>query len=299
MDYQKLYNKYLDYFKTTNHRDRLIKRNSQDVRLNYESIYTETHHIIPTKMGGGDTDDNKVVLLPEEHLFIHMFRYRLYKTRVDMLAVRYAINGYNNKRSLNGVKMAISKRLLNGVAFMRQNSATFRKEHGWQTPDGLRRISEARKGTMVVVDKITREPIGCVSTSHPKVLSGEWIHHSTGYLSAYDNILEKKVRITTKEYAEGRERYKSVKVSSGSNNANHSGLSDEDIINYGVELCLMENKIVSYPRLILYAKNKYNINIPKSLSACRFEGKGRQGYYNKVYEKTALQCDSKLKKGMS
>jgi hypothetical protein len=45
---------------------------------------------------------------------------------------------------------------------------------------GIESISNARKGKMPVVDAKTRKKIGSVSTTHPKVLSGEWIHHSKG-----------------------------------------------------------------------------------------------------------------------
>jgi len=45
---------------------------------------------------------------------------------------------------------------------------------------GNQSISKARKGKMPVVDAVTREKIGSVPVGHPKVLSGEWVHHSKG-----------------------------------------------------------------------------------------------------------------------
>ena len=33
---------------------------------------------------------------------------------------------------------------------------------------------------MSVVDAVTREKIGSVPVNHPKVISGEWVHHSKG-----------------------------------------------------------------------------------------------------------------------
>jgi len=45
---------------------------------------------------------------------------------------------------------------------------------------GNKSISKARTGKMPVVDAVTREKIGSVSINHPKVLSGEWVHHSKG-----------------------------------------------------------------------------------------------------------------------
>lgn len=45
---------------------------------------------------------------------------------------------------------------------------------------GLESISNARKGKMPAVDAITRQKVGSVPVDHPKVLSGEWIHHSKG-----------------------------------------------------------------------------------------------------------------------
>ena len=52
---------------------------------------------------------------------------------------------------------------------------------------GLVGISAARKGKMPVVDVITREIIGSVLVDHPKVLAGDWVHHSKGKFT-YVNI---------------------------------------------------------------------------------------------------------------
>lgn len=181
MDYDKLYRKFMSYCKTIGPKERLEQRNKHDARLNNDHLYTETHHIVPRSLGGDDSATNLVVLLPEEHLMAHKLRYKAYDCRQDFIAVRFVCNGLRNKGHIDKVtKLRLSKEILNAYSWIRTNSAEFRKIHGWQTQNGRASISESRKGTMPVKDAETGEMIGSVDTSHPKVLSGEWVHHTKG-----------------------------------------------------------------------------------------------------------------------
>ena len=95
MNYKKIYYRFCEYFKNSTPEERLRNRNSLDIRLNKNiDIYTEKHHVVPKHDGGSDSDDNLIVVLPEEHLFIHTVRYKAYGNRSDFLSVRYMINGY-------------------------------------------------------------------------------------------------------------------------------------------------------------------------------------------------------------
>lgn len=131
--------------------------------------------------GGSDDISNLVSLLPEEHLFAHKLRYKAYNDRVDMLAVRFIVNKLANSGYIERtVKMSITKHIKNTYSWIRQHSYTFRTAIGWHTEEGIRRISEARKGKMPVKNSVTGEKIGMADVNHPKVLSGEWVHHTKG-----------------------------------------------------------------------------------------------------------------------
>ena len=61
----------MDY---TKHYNKLIER-ANDRNLN---VYTESHHIIPRCMGGSDSNDNLVILTPEEHYVAHQLLVKMY-----------------------------------------------------------------------------------------------------------------------------------------------------------------------------------------------------------------------------
>jgi hypothetical protein len=84
---------------------------------------------------------------------------------------------------------------------------TFRKSHEWQTEDGRRRISEARKDMIPVVCSITREPMGSVHRDDPRIKSGELMHHSRGYISVMHVESGKTVRLRKEEYHENKHLY--------------------------------------------------------------------------------------------
>lgn len=69
------------------HYDRLITRaKSRDLN---KMIYVESHHIIPSSIGGSDDKSNLVDLLPEEHLLAHLLLVKMYPNSEQLL---YAAN---------------------------------------------------------------------------------------------------------------------------------------------------------------------------------------------------------------
>lgn len=115
------------------------------------------------------------------------------------------------------------------IARYRQHIYEFRKNHGWQTPEGRESISEARKNTFPCIDKETGISVGSQRSDHPNVISGKWVHHSKGRLSVIrisDNI---KLYITAEEFKNNRELYKPNfgKDQTGHNNSNYKELTDE------------------------------------------------------------------------
>ena len=230
MDKQMLYNRFINLCRTTQPRERLINRNPQDCRLLAEYLYTESHHIIPKSMGGRDDAANLITLLPEEHMFIHKLRYVLFKTREDMTAVRFMINGFNHNRFKQAkILQAIPKAIFKSYIFIKQNSAEFRKNIGWQSRAGRDKISKARKNKMPMKDAITGESVGSVPRDHPNYLSGVWVHHGKGKVAVTD---ENGVNmfITTGEYRDNKSKYVVRRAdSTGKNNPRYVDISDEEI----------------------------------------------------------------------
>ena len=73
----------------------------------------------------------------------------------------------------------------------------------------------------------------------------------------------------------------------GSNNPNHSGYSDEDLINFGLKFIEKYNFIPGLKRLIKYSKNELNVDFPKAFSKNRFGG-NHQNFYKCIEEQTGM-----------
>lgn len=282
MDYKKIYDEFIKYCKNTTIRERLQKRSPNDSRLSKKNIYTEAHHIVPRHAGGGNTLSNLVELLPEEHLFAHKLRYKGYKQRGDMLAVRVFVNRLKDKadpsfKSLK-VKSAecprLTKELLKTVAFIKQNSYEFRVALGWITEDGKKRIGDSRKNTMPVKDK-NGNIIGSVSTTHPKVLSGEWVHHSKGIVTAYNEKGEKCI-VTCEEYHKNKDKYKyRGRTQKGSKNGNYTDISNDEIIEQYIDISKKLGFICRYECYLMIVNDENNTykRSPNIRTSFRFGGK--------------------------
>lgn len=290
--YKKMYDKFCDYCKTTSIRDRLKNRNINDYRLllTDQEIYVETHHIIPRSCGGLNNHENLVVVLPEEHLMMHKIRYKAFNNRNDMLAVRFIVNGLitpaNSKSdmypSINHLLVDIPKKLNSAYSFIKQHSYTFRKRHGWQTDEGRKKISEARKGKMPVMDSVTFEIIGSVPINHPKILSGEWIH-----------ITKIKNRYTKEQLSHFSN------ITKGSNNPRYIDVTNDDILDFYIKISKICGCIPTYNFISEIYLKIYNIQLPKSFTSFRFDGDVKN-LINLVHKNTNLEwhhgCSKAAKK---
>ena len=266
MNYKQIHDNFITYIQKSTPRSRLTIRNPNDQRLMKTSIYQEVHHIIPRSLGGIDELYNLVAVLPEEHIFLHMLRYKIYRKREDMLAVRFSLNGYNSGNNIKGkFKFILNKKIRMGYAWLKSHSTYLRKTEGWQTSEGRSRIAAARKGTIVVKDVHTNIIIGSVPTTHPNVLSGQWVHHTKG----------RKISKTEKQMRS--------KMSTGNKNNNHSGLTDDYFIKKGIELYIELGYIPTWPSIIKLAELR-NFRWLKGVAKCRFNGLGKRGFYAAVEE---------------
>lgn len=245
MDYKKLYERFCFYCKQTSVIQRLNKRNPNDFRLSLkpEEIYTEKHHILPISLGGGNEEDNLVELLPEEHYFAHLVRFKAFLNKEDFLAIRVMFNGFLNKNHIPKQDINIynvSKR----IGRYKQKISMFRKKFGWQTEEGVKNISKARRKTMPVVDAVTREMIGSVAVDHENVLNRKWVHHSKGRKSVINTITGKKEYIYKDEMKEYH--INNVRSQKGNKNSNYRKINEKTIdkIFQCVEQSIVEDHLI-------------------------------------------------------
>lgn len=236
MNYQRIYYELCDYCKHTDPTNRLRKRQSNDPRLSPGApLYTEVHHIIPRHAGGNDESSNLVRMLPEEHYLAHLLRFRAYGDRSDFVAVRCIRNGVvnPNKHKIDSGILLSKCSFLKRIGLFKQHVVNFRKQHGWHTEDGLKRISESRRGMVLCIDSVTGESVGVVSNDDPNVLSGRYVHFRTGLVAVVDVVTGCKLSISIEERLTNPDRYQSCshygKDSSGCNNNNYKHLSSDRI----------------------------------------------------------------------
>lgn len=172
-----LENKYKKIYKS------LIEKAKKENRKKKCGEYYESHHIIPDFMfrdrkrkgpkgtlSGNPNDKNNLVLLTaREHFIAHVLLYKIYKGTKYEYSAGSALSFFTTK--------VIKNRNHNRNDWFNQSCS---KKYDFYRKIGLESISKARKGKMPVVDAKTRESIGSVEVNHPKVLSGEWVHHSKG-----------------------------------------------------------------------------------------------------------------------
>lgn len=206
----------------------------------------------------------------------HLIRFHAYNDRNDFLSVRFMLNGFlNNSRYENNISERLKNKLIGNF---KSQIYFFRKKTTWHTNDGIKRISESRKGKIVVKDSITGEFIGEVSVDHPKYLSGEYVHHTRGMVSVIEISTGEKKYIDADEYKKNNNLYRCNNGDpAGVKNSRYSGFTDSELIEFVVNLSksIGGGFLVSYHVAIDFYKKKYNYNLPKSLRReFRFNGRG-------------------------
>jgi hypothetical protein len=260
MNYLKIHDKLINYIRFTPLKERITNRNKKDPRLSDHSIYVEIHHIIPRSLGGKDDNENLIEVLPEEHIFLHMIRYKIFNRMEDMWAVRFMLNGYSNPNKFKKMNYScLTKKIRMGYSWIRCNAYNIRKSKKWHTESGLKRISMSKKNNIVVKDSKTNKIIGLVPTNHPNVISKEWVHHSKGRVQSQKEIDEKRIKF------------------SGQNNPNASGLSEEYFIKKGLEAYQKFGRILSWQEMLKLSELE-GFKWIKSLKS-RFNKTGAKGYY--------------------
>jgi len=162
----------------------IIDNARKENRMKNQGTYYERHHIVPDFLyknrkrtgpkghldGDPDGAENLILLTFSEHLMAHYYLYEIYKGTRYEYSAGSALQFFFVKATGN------HKRQIN----LSEVDEKFLKEMEHLRLLGNECISKARKGMMPVVDAITRKKQGSMTVDHPKVLSGEWIHHSKG-----------------------------------------------------------------------------------------------------------------------
>ena len=275
MNYIKLYYNLCEYCKSTDVYERIKRRNPLDERLKQENIYQEKHHIVPKHDGGDDSPKNIVKMLPEEHYLSHYIRFRAFEKREDFLAVRFIYNGLP-RYIKDDLYFSINKK----VSKWKNHIYFFKKEFTWHTENGIKNISNARRGKTVVIEKETRKMIGSVDNNHPKILSGEWVNHTYGTIYVVDKKTKMLKRILREDF--NKENYELPKFKRDKeNNFNYKHIDLLDIkeavlefvdensmvmakdvlTKIGVSSVWIKNHYGNFSNLIKLINNEFNLSV--------------------------------------
>lgn len=70
---------------------RLIDKRQKEP-LSRNDMYVESHHIVPKSLGGSDSADNLINLLPKEHFIAHLLLTKMVENKNDMIRMFWALH---------------------------------------------------------------------------------------------------------------------------------------------------------------------------------------------------------------
>lgn len=177
MNYQKIYQTLIQTRKT---------------RILEDTIYTETHHILPRCLGGTDDIDNLINLTPEEHVIAHLLLVKIHPNNPKLIyAANMMTNRIKNNKEYGWVKRAFvdaEKRSKIGIKRSKEsiekqrNTILEKYKNGYVSPILGTSLSEERK---LAISKANKG----------KIISAKSKSNLEGYVMRYGEI-------------EGIERYK-------------------------------------------------------------------------------------------
>ncbi len=140
---------------------------------------------------------------------------------------------------------------------------------------GKQRISNSMLGKVIVRDKDTGELMGKHLRTHPKIISGEWVHHTKGFTHALHPITKRRIWIPKSEVGLYEKWIPSTKAEK---NGKYSGYNRERIIKIFLEYCLfIEEEIKDKTEFSGNSFNRYALkhyanfpNFPGCLKVFRF-----------------------------
>lgn len=162
-------------------------------------VYYENHHIVPDFMfstrkrsgprghvvGNPNDESNLVLLTPREHILAYILLARGLTGKQYWASAASALMFFFTKSTGNHMRQTSGF-----VAGMTKRYAQYREV-------GIRGISAARMGKLPVKDFATGEMIGSISSDHPNVVSGKWIHHAVGIKRTPEQLAARPSRAGT------------------------------------------------------------------------------------------------------
>lgn len=230
MDYKKIYKN-------------LITRAKSQNRKKKQETYYEDHHIIPDFMfknrkrngpkghleGNPNDPTNKVLLTAREHIISHMLLYKILKGTHYEYSAGSALIFFKTKlgESIESTHHPRMKEFLG-----------YDKDYERYRLLAKKCISLKNKGWINVKNSLTNEYFGRMSTSDPRYISGEYVHHTKGRKPSKEEI----------------EYYKNNRQ--GSKNGNYKELT-EDIkkrIFSIIDICIVDNHLYAIKFMELLKK---------------------------------------------
>ena len=251
----------------------LIERAKFENRKKGNGVYYESHHIIPDFMfkerkrkgpkghlSGNPNDKENLVLLTErEHILAHILLAKSLKEND-----RYWAQAASSITYFLSFDEPATSRQSHRIAGSMLKYERYRKL-------AVAGISKARKGKMPVIDATTKEFIGSVLIGHPKVLSGEWVHHSTGKHTYINTQTNEKIYCSIDDPRIMQLGLKGIQGAvNGEFNPRFSGITNEEFL---FEYKLLRDKLGNIPSLKFFRKvyfEKTGLKFPSSLSKFRF-----------------------------
>jgi hypothetical protein len=155
----------------------LIKKAISENRSKVNGQSFEAHHIIPRFMyvprkygrltSNPDKETNIVLLTPREHMLAHLLLVRILKGKPQEIAAGNSLSWFFTIAETN------PRLLVNLITGITKRYEVFRKK-------SREYVSKMNKGKFPAKCRLTGASIGRVSSNHPNVLSGLWVHHSAG-----------------------------------------------------------------------------------------------------------------------
>lgn len=254
---------------------RLIDKHRGAVK--HPGVYLEKHHIMPDFFyvnrkrkgpigilpGDPDCPNNIVYMPPRDHLVAHLLLARIYKgTRFEYGCIASLIMMLNISAIQHG-RLAVKD-------FFARSRTYEQLKCRWN-----KKVSDRFKGTIVAKDMNTGQIIGHVKTNHPKIISGEWAHHSKGTRLSNDH------------------REKISKTTRGLSNGNSHGYTDNDLLLSYIE-CANAIGFIPHSKIWFGWAQKNNKPYIKSFRKFRFNGGGFLKMRKLAEDKTGMEYNAKL-----
>lgn len=120
--------------------DKLILESKNKCRVKCDGIYYENHHILPKHMGGGNDDENLVLLTFREHVIAHYLLWRMYKQPGDRMMYLMRSNQTEEAQRLR-VEMAVEKNRTTGNGFKNWVG----EKNPLKNPEKVRQVLETKR----------------------------------------------------------------------------------------------------------------------------------------------------------